>query len=390
MLKVLIAPDKFKGSLSAPDVASAIARGLRSVRPDVRIDEAPMADGGEGTVEALVWATGGRLSEIRVQGPLGDPVRAEFGLLGSGETAVIEMAAASGLVLVEPNRRDPLRASTFGTGELVLAALDAGVRKVILGIGGSATNDGGAGLARALGYRLLSEQGDDLKPGGGDLDRLARIDATGRDPRLDRVEIAVACDVNNPLTGLRGASRIFGPQKFPPDRPPSEETIDRLDRNLAHLAEIIRRDLGVDMASIPGSGAAGGLGGGLVAFAGGRLEPGINLVIEAVKLADRLEGVDLCVTGEGRLDGQTASGKTAVGVARLARQCGVPTLALAGSIGEGAEEVLNEGVSAYFSICEAPMTLDDAMKQAPRLLERASAQALRAFLAGRAGAGSGD
>ncbi len=390
LLKVLIAPDKFKGSLSAPDVASAIARGLRSVSADLQIDEAPMADGGEGTVEALVSATTGQLIKCRVQGPLGDPVQAVLGLLGSGKTAVIEMAAASGLVLLEPDRRNPLHASTFGTGELVLAALDAGVRKIILGIGGSATNDGGAGLARALGYRLLNEQGDDLEPGGGQLDRLARIDATHRDPRLDRVEIAVACDVNNPLTGPRGASRIFGPQKFPPNRPPSPETIDQLDRNLAHLAEIIKRDLGVDVASIPGSGAAGGLGGGLVAFAGGHLEPGINLVIDAVKLADRLKDVDLCLTGEGRLDGQTASGKTAVGVARLAHQCGVPTIALAGSIGEGAEDVRNEGISAYFSICEAPMTLDDAMKQAPRLLERASEQALRAFLAGRASAGSGE
>lgn len=382
--KVLIAPDKFKGSLSAPEVSDSIARGLRAVVPDVQIDQAPMADGGEGTVEALVSATGGRLAQAQARGPLGDPVDASFGLLGSDETAVIEMASASGLVLIPADRRDPLRASTFGTGELLLAALEAGATRIILGIGGSATNDGGAGLAQALGFRLLDDQGRDLEPGGGALDRLARIDPSGRDPRLNSVQIAVACDVNNPLTGPQGASRIFGPQKFPPDRPPSSETIDQLDHNLAHLAEIIARDLGVDTTSIPGSGAAGGLGGGLVAFAGGRLEPGIDLVIDAVKLADRLSGVCLCLTGEGRLDGQTASGKTAVGVARLARHLGVPTIALAGSIGEGAEAVLDQGVSAYFSICPAPMSLEDALNQAPQLIEHASEQIFRAFLAGRA------
>jgi glycerate kinase len=386
LFKVLIAPDKFKGSLSAPEVSASVALGLRTVLPDILIDEAPLADGGEGTVEALVSATGGRFETRVVQGPLGDPVDAVFGLLGSGETAVLEMASASGLVLVPPARRDPLRASTFGTGQLLLAALDKGVSKVILGIGGSATNDGGAGLAQALGYRLLDAQGRDLEPGGGVLNRLARIDASGRDPRLSQVEIAVACDVDNPLTGPRGASYVFGPQKFPPDHPPSPETIDRLDRNLAHLSTIIARDLNVEIASIPGSGAAGGLGGGLVAFAGGRLEPGINLVIDAVKLADRLQGVSLCITGEGRLDSQTASGKTVMGVARLARKMGVPTIALAGSIGEGAEDVLNDGISAYFSLCETPMSLDEAMKDASRLLVRVASQALRAFLAGRAGA----
>ncbi len=390
MLKVLIAPDKFKGSLSAPEVSSAIALGVRAVIPDVRIDEAPMADGGEGTVEALVSATGGRMEEREVKGPLGEPVRAAFGLLGSGDTAVIEMAAASGLVLVDPRRRDPLRASTFGTGELVLAALDAGVRRIVLGIGGSATNDGGTGLAQALGYRLLDANGQELEPGGGALDRLVSIDDSARDARLNEVEIAVACDVNNPLTGPRGALRIFGPQKFSPDQPPSAETIDRLDRNLAHLAEIIERDLGKNVGSIPGSGAAGGLGGGLVAFAGGHLEPGIDLVIDAVKLAHRMKDAHLCFTGEGRLDGQSVSGKTAVGVARLAREHGVPTIALAGSIGEGAEDVLNEGISAYFSICDTPMSLDESMRDAAKLIERASEQAFRAFLAGRASSASGD
>ncbi len=288
------------------------------------------------------------------------------------------MASASGLVLVPADRRDPMVATTRGTGELLLAAIAAGAGRVIVGIGGSATNDGGAGLGQALGFRLLDDEGRELDPGGGRLDRLDRIDASARRPELNGVEIAVACDVTNPLCGPRGASTVYGPQKGA-----TPAMVERLDANLARFAAIVERDLGAAIREIPGAGAAGGLGGGLVAFAGGRLEPGIDLVIEAVGLRSRLEHADLCLTGEGALDDQSAFGKTAVGVGRLARSLGCPAFALAGSIGPGAEATLTAGLDAYFSICPGPIALADAMARAAELLEAAAEQAVRAFLAGR-------
>ena len=377
-MRVVIAPDKFKGSLTALEAAEAMARGLSRVDPSAEIDRVPMADGGEGTVAALVAATGGLYRTVTVTGPLGDPVVASFGLLGDGRTAVLEMASASGLWLVPPALRDPLRATTRGTGQLLLAALEAGARRVIVGIGGSATNDGGAGLGQALGFRLLDTHGRELEPGGGELDRLARIERTDQVAVLGSAAIAVACDVTNPLCGPRGASAVYGPQKGA-----TPEMVERLDRNLGHFADIVARDLDVAVRDIPGSGAAGGLGGGLVAFAGGRLEGGVNLVIDAVNLRERLHAADLCLTGEGALDGQSAFGKTAVGVARLAHSLRCPTLAIAGSIGPGAEAVLEQGVDAYFSICPGPVHIDEAIERASELLENATAQAVRAFLAGR-------
>jgi glycerate 2-kinase len=376
-MKVVVAPDKFKGSLTAPEAAEAIARGVLAAAPGAAVDRVPMADGGEGTVAALVEATGGTFREAQVSGPLGRPVAARFGMLGDGATAVVEMAAASGLALLEPPEYDPRRTTTRGTGELLLAAIDAGARRVILGIGGSATNDGGAGLAQALGYRLLDGQGGDLGPGGGALRRLDRIDPAGRDPRLQGVEIAVACDVDNPLCGPRGASAVYGPQKGA-----DAGMVRELDQNLARLAAVIARDLGGAVADLPGAGAAGGLGAGLVAFAGGRLGRGIDLVVGAVRLADRLRGADLCLTGEGGLDGSSAFGKTAVGVARLARSLGCPTLALAGTIGPGASAVLEQGIDAYFSLCPGPLTLDEARARAGDLLAAAAEQVVRAFAAG--------
>ncbi|MBV8607160.1 MAG: glycerate kinase [Singulisphaera sp.] len=377
-MRVVVAPDKFKGSLSAPEAARAMARGVAAAVPAAAIDVVPMADGGEGTVEALVAATSGTSREAVVAGPLGEPVRARFGMLGDGHTAVLEMAAASGLALVPRDRRDPSRTSTRGTGELLLAAVEAGARRVVVGIGGSATNDGGAGLGQALGYRLLDAEGREIGPGGGALDRLAAIDASGRDPRLEGVEVAVACDVDNPLCGPRGASAVYGPQKGA-----DPAMVAALDRNLDHLARVLERDLGVSVRDLPGAGAAGGLGAGLVAFASGRLEPGIALVIRAVGLADRLRDADLCLTGEGALDASSAFGKTPIGVARLARSLGCPTIALAGTVGEGAAAVLEQGIDAFFSICPGPITLDDALARGATLLEHASAQATRAFLAGR-------
>jgi glycerate kinase len=375
---VVIAPDKFKGSLTALEAAEAMARGVLAAAPGATVDRVPMADGGEGIVDALVAATTGSYREERVTGPLGETVVARFGLLGDGRTAVVEMAAASGLVMVPPEKRDPLITTTRGTGELLLAAIGAGAKRVIVGIGGSATNDGGAGLGQALGFQLLDSEGRELPPGGGGLSRLARIEAATRRRALDAVEIAVACDVTNPLCGQDGASAVYGPQKGA-----TPAMVAALDRNLAHFAEIVERDLGLTIKHLPGSGAAGGLGGGLVAFAGGKLEPGIKLVIDAVNLADRLKDADLCLTGEGAIDAQSAFGKTAVGVGRLARSLGCPTLALAGTIGQGAEAVIEHGVDAYFSICPSPIALDEAITSASRLLACATEQAVRAFLASR-------
>ncbi len=383
-MKVILAPDKFKGSLPAPGAARAMAQGVLAACPSAVLDLVPMADGGEGTVEALVAATGGRFHEATVTGPLGEPVVARLGLLGDRHTAVLEMAAASGLVLVPHGRRNPLIATTRGTGELVVAAMDLGVRSIIVGIGGSATNDGGAGLAQALGALLLDKDGEELPPGGLPLSRLRRIDATSLDPRLARTEIRVACDVANPLCGPSGASAVYGPQKGA-----TPETIVQLDAALCHFARIISRDMGRDVADLPGAGAAGGLGAGLVAFAGGTLTPGIDLVIDAVGLRQRLTGADLCLTGEGCLDASSAFGKTAVGVARLARELGVPCLALAGMIGAGAEAVLREGIDAFASIAAGPGPLDEAILDVSPRLERATEQLVRAFLAGRRSAGHG-
>lgn len=383
-MKVVIAPDKFKGSLTAPEAARAVAQGVHRACPGAVVDLAPMADGGEGTVEALVAATGGSFRTAELTGPGGSPVQARFGLLGDGRTAAIEMAAASGLGLLPTDRRDPFRTTTRGTGELIRRALDLGVRRIVLGIGGSATNDGGAGLAQALGYRLLDAEGNELGPGGGPLEGLDRIDATGRDRRLDAVELLIACDVDNPLTGPRGASAVFGPQKFDPARPATPEQIARLDGNLARLARIVERDLGRSIAGAPGSGAAGGLGGGLLAFTDGRLQPGIELVMQAARLAERLQGASLCLTGEGALDVQSASGKTVVGVARLARAAGVPTVALAGTLGPGAERALELGLAAYFSICPGPCTLEAAIAAAPDWLRSTAEQVVRLFQASRA------
>ncbi|MGE3819399.1 MAG: glycerate kinase [Isosphaeraceae bacterium] len=384
-MRVVIAPDKFRGSLSAMEAAAAMARGVSLAEPSAIVEEIPMADGGEGTIDALVTSTRGSYQEVQVTGPLGAPVLARYGLLGDGRTAVIEMATASGLALVPKSARDPSRTTTRGTGELVLHALDSGARHFIVGIGGSATNDGGAGFAQAVGYRLLDRNGDDLDPGGGSLDALDRIDPSGVDPRLAETTMRVACDVDNPLCGPRGASAVYGPQKGA-----DPAMIERLDRNLGRLADRIERDLGRDVRDLPGAGAAGGLGAGLVAFASGTLEPGVDLVIQTVDLADRLRSADLCLTGEGSIDASSAFGKTAVGVARLASGLGLPTIAIGGTLGPGAEDVIAEGVNALFSICPGPSTLDEAIAHAPEWLERASRQAVAAFLAGRASAGRSD
>lgn len=382
-VRVVIAPDKFRGSLTAIEAAAAMACGVRAAVPEADIAEVPMADGGEGTTQALLVAAGGALHDLVVSGPMGAPTTAQFALLNDRETAILEMASASGLKLLTSEQRDPFRTSTRGTGELLLAALDAGAHRIVMGIGGSATNDGGAGFAQALGWKLLNAGKQDIPPGNAGLEELDRIERSGVDSRIEGARIEVACDVDNPLTGPRGASAVFGPQKFPTGTPARPEQIERLDRNLARLAQVVRRDLEVDIENVPGAGAAGGLGGGLLAFAGARLRSGVELVIDAVKLEDRLRGAQLCLTGEGAVDASTAAGKTVAGVARLARRLGVPTIALAGAIQEGAASILEEGVVAYFSLCDRPLTFQEATNQAAQLLARAAEQAVRAFQAGR-------
>lgn len=377
-MRVVIAPDKFRGSLTAIEAARAMKAGVVRACPDAQCDLIPMADGGEGTAEALVDATGGRWESAEVTGPLSERRQARYGRLGNGTTAVMEMAEASGLALVPKAQRDPRITTTRGTGELVLRAVRSGIRTIIIGIGGSATNDGGAGLAQALGFRLLDASGNDLPPGGGALAALDRIVPPEGAHPLAGVEIEVACDVQNPLCGPDGASAVYGPQKgATPDQ------VRELDANLRHLAVIVARDLKREVAEVPGAGAAGGLGAGFLAFTQARLRPGIDLVIEAVKLTERLAEADLCLTGEGAIDRSSAFGKAVAGVARTARGQGVPVLALAGTLGSGFEALLEQGVHACFSLCAGPMSLETASRRAPELLAQAAEQATRAFLAGR-------
>lgn len=392
-MNVVIAPDSFKESLPAGEVAAAIAQGVLDVCPQARIDLCPMADGGGGTVAAMVAATGGTMLYADAFGPLGEPIRAQFGLLGvpagaalPGElglvatagalplgevTAVIEMAAASGLNLVPQDRRDPMRTTTFGTGKLILAALDAGATRIIIGIGGSATTDGGAGCAQALGVTFTDARGRLCICGlaGGGIGEVADIDMSGRDPRIANVTIQVACDVTNPLTGPTGAAAIYGPQKGA-----TPETVAQLDANLAHFAGVIRQKLGIDVEHISGGGAAGGLGAGLVAFAGARLEPGLPMIAQAVGLARRLKAADVCITGEGRLDSSSSFGKTAVGVSKIASQAGVKVLCIPGQATADAPRELFAGVHPLVA---GEVTVQAAMRHTRELLKIRAAEAMR-------------
>jgi len=366
-VKVVVAMNSFKGSLTAVEATAAVARGLRRVWPAAHILQVPLADGGEGAVAALVAATGGRTHELEVTGPLGEPVWARYGILGDGRTAVIEMAAAAGLPLVPPGRLDPGGATTFGVGQLVAAALEQGCIHIVMGIGGSATVDGGAGLAQALGAGLLDAAGRPIPRGGLGLEQLEHIDVHPLRNLLAGVALTVACDVDNPLCGPHGAAVVYGPQKGA-----TPELVTRLDAALRRYAAILRRELGVDVLDLPGAGAAGGLGGGLVALAGARLRPGGDLVMEATGLLAKLAGSHLVITGEGRLDGQTRYGKVPAGVAKLAR--GVPVIALVGGLGPGWEELGPLGIRAVLPAVEGPITLEGAMQQAAPLLEAAAAR----------------
>jgi glycerate kinase len=376
IVKVVIAPDSFKESLSAPDAAAAIARGVQAASPDAEIICIPMADGGEGTVAAVLQATGGQWRSTRVQDALGAAVDAHWGWI-EGDTAVIEMAAAAGLEQVPPERRDALRASSHGVGELISAALDAGARRIILGLGGSATNDAGAGMLAALGLRILDGQGMPVEPGGAALIRAARVDTSSLDARLASVAIEVASDVDNPLCGEHGASAIFGPQKGA-----DADQVAVLDAALSHFADICARELGRDERDTAGAGAAGGLGYAAHAFLNARFRPGVEVVAELGGLALSMQGATLAFTGEGRMDQQTLHGKTPAGVARIARQAGVPVIALAGSLGVGYEQLYQVGITAAFSLAPGPVTLAQACSQAAGLLADRARDATRLFLAG--------
>lgn len=364
-MKIVIAPDSFKESLSAAGVASALARGLRQALPTAEIRECPLGDGGEGTLDAVLAATGGEVREVRVTGPLGEPVTARWGWLAEQRTAFVEMASASGLELVPKARRDVRVATSHGTGELLRAALDGGAQRLVLAIGGSATNDGGAGVLQALGVRLLDGQGQALAPGGAALASLASLDLTDLHPRLAAVEVVIAADVDNPLCGPQGASQIFGPQKGA-----SPEQVRELDAALAHFATVTAATLGRDVSEQPGAGAAGGVGFAALAFLQATFRPGIEVVAELVGLEEALQDADLAVTGEGRLDGQTLRGKTPAGVLRLAQRHGVPVVAVAGSLGEGYDALYQQGLAAAFSLVPGPLSLEEALAQAEGLLER--------------------
>ena len=376
-MRVVIAPQSFKGSISALDAAKAMEEGVLRAVPHAETVLVPVADGGDGTLETLVEATGGVIRSATVTGPIGKAVTAEWGALGDGQTAVIEMARTSGLALLSFTERDPLRATTYGLGEAIREAFDSGFRSFIVGIGGSATNDGGAGMAQALGVRLLDETGKDLPPGGAALADLRRIDMSGLDERAIGARFSVACDVSNPLTGPEGASAVYGPQKGA-----TPDLVEQLDAALKNFARVVERNIGASIDTVPGSGAAGGLGGGMMAFLGGSLRAGVDIVLDHVGLDEKLEGADLVITGEGQLDFQTIYNKAPIGVARRAKQRNIPVIAICGSLGRGFEDVHAEGIDAVASILSAPMTLDEASARSGELIADAVAEAMRFMKAG--------
>lgn len=378
-MRIVIAPDSFKGCLTAVEVCDALEKGIRRRFPEADIIKVPMADGGEGTVQSLVDVSGGKVIEKTVHDPLGRRVKSFFGMMGDGTTAVIEMAAASGLPLLRQGERNPRVTSTIGTGELILEAIGMGAKRVIMGIGGSATNDGGRGMAEALGARFIGSNGTALsEPGGAALHDLASIDVSGLDERLAGVEFIVACDVDNPLTGPRGASAVYGPQK---GATPAD--VEYMDAALANYALVVKRQLGKDVSEVPGAGAAGGLGAGLMTFCNATLRRGVEIVVEATGLTGKCKGADLVITGEGRTDFQTKFGKTPMGVARAAKAHKIPVILISGSIAAGARDLYDLGVEALFAIPNGPMTLESSLKDAEALLADAAENAVRLFAAGK-------
>jgi len=378
-MKVVLAPNAFKGSLTAVEAAEAMARGVTRACDSAAIVRVPVADGGDGLTEVLLDALQGEIRTVTVKGPRGDPVQASFCYVPKLDLAAIEMATASGLALLPEGQRNPLLTTTYGTGQLIAAALDLGVSHIIIGIGGSATNDGGIGMAAALGMRFLDSNGQPVEPVGGALQAIQRIDTSGLNPRINKVRFEAICDVDNPLLGPKGAAYVYGPQKGA-----TPEQIKELDAGLANLAAVIESDLGLDIRTLPGAGAAGGLGAGLRAFLNAELRRGVDLVLDLVGLEEKLDSADLVLTTEGQIDFQTAYGKAPAGVAIRARARGIPCIALAGSVGGGLQELHAIGINAVFSLCPGPVSLEQAMQRGAEYLEAATEQAVRAFLAGRA------
>lgn len=372
MTKYVVAPDSFKESMTAKEVCDAMEKGIKKADSAAEVIKVPMADGGEGTVDSLVDATNGQRVIVEVTGPLGNKISAYYGILGNGTTAVIEMAKASGLEIVEKKKRNPMITTTFGTGELIRHALDHNVKEIIIGLGGSSTNDGGSGMAQALGAKLLDQNNHQISFGGGNLDKLDKIDISDLDSRLQDVKIILASDVTNPLIGKDGASRVFGPQKGA-----TPEMVEKLENNLQHYAKIIKRDLNKDVASVSGAGAAGGLGAGLMAFTTCKMRQGVDIAIEVTKLEEKVKSADYVFTGEGGTDFQTKFGKTPYGVAKLGKKYHKPVISLAGYLGEGIDSLYSEGFTAIFGIIPGACDLSTALKNGPSNVARTTENIVR-------------
>lgn len=366
-MKIVVAPGSFKGSLTAFQVSNAIEKGFRRIFFDADIVKVPMADGGDGTLECLINATNGKIINKIVTGPLGKRVKACYGVLGDEKTVVIETSAASGLKLLKHGEYNPMLTTTYGTGELIKSALDKGYRKLIIGVGGSATNDAGTGMAQALGVKLLDSSGKDIAFGGAGLKKLDKIDMSGIDKRIAETEITVAYDVSNPLTGVYGAANVYSRQKGA-----TSKMIKKLDNYMEHFARIVKRDLGKNVKGLSGAGAAGGMGAGLMVFLDGKLKPGAELVAEKLKLSEHMKDAALVITGEGSLDAQTTYGKTPIGVARVAKKFGIPVLVIAGQIGHGAEKLYEQGIDAMLSTAPRPISKEDSISNAEKLIVSAS------------------
>ena len=379
-MKIVLAPDSFKGNLTSLQVAAALEKGIRRVLPNAQCIKVPMADGGEGTVQSLVDGGGGKFVRKKVTGPAGKPVTARYGLLADGKTAVIEMAEASGLPYVKGKEKNPMKTTSYGTGELILDAINKGAEKIIIGIGGSATTDGGTGMAQALGIKFLDKNGKEIKEygAGGMLNKIAKIDMSGIDARINKTKIIVASDVENPLYGKKGAAYVFGPQKGA-----TSTMVKTLDANLKYFGNLLKKDLGKDVRTLKGAGAAGGLGAGLVAFTGAKLKSGIDIVVDATRLKKHLKDADLVITGEGRVDSQTAFGKTPAGVAKVAKKFKVPTIAIGGGISDDAREVFTHGIDGLASACARDMTLEDAINNSKDHLANAAERVIRLVLIGK-------
>lgn len=372
MTKYVVAPDSFKESMTAKEVCDAMEKGIKEADSAAEVIKVPMADGGEGTVDSLVDATHGQRVIVEVTGPLGNKISAYYGILGNGTTAVIEMAKASGLEIVEKKKRNPMITTTFGTGELIRDALDHNVKEIIIGLGGSSTNDGGSGMAQALGAKLLDQNNHQIPFGGGNLDKLDKIDISNLDSRLQDVKIILASDVTNPLIGKEGASRVFGLQKGA-----TPEMVEKLENNLQHYAKIVKRDLNKDVVSLSGAGAAGGLGAGLMAFTTCEMRQGVDIAIEVTKLEEKIRDADYVFTGEGGTDFQTKFGKTPYGVAKLGKKYHKPVISLAGYLGEGIDSLYSEGFTAIFGIIPGACDLSTALKNGPSNVTRTTENIVR-------------